>query len=316
MILELNDLIKVKDVGPRDGLQMEKAFIPTEDKIKLINDLSKTGVHGIQVTSVVHPKAVPQLADAEIVMKNIERHENVKYSVLVPNVRGAERAVLMLADEWELMHSVTESHCRSNGNKTVDESIKEHEKVVKIAHENNVTVQGGMATALGCPFEGRVPFERVLYTAEAYYSMGIRHIGVADTIGCADPKLVYTTMKRLIEKLPDVEFSLHLHNTRGMALANILAGINAGVRYFDASIGGLGGCPYAPGATGNVATEDLVHMLDLMNLQSGVDLNQLLTISKDVERLVGHQLESTIHRAGPSYQVHAAPTKQEKIENQ
>ncbi|HWO77811.1 MAG TPA: hydroxymethylglutaryl-CoA lyase [Bacillus sp. (in: firmicutes)] len=310
---ELNDFIKVKDVGPRDGLQMEKNFIPTEEKIKLINALSKTGVHGIQVTSLVHPKAVPQLADAEIVMKNIERQPGVTYSVLVPNERGAERAVPLQADEWELMHSVTESHSRSNANKSVDESLKEHEKVVKIAREHNVTVQGGMATALGCPFEGKVPFERVLYTAEAYYSMGIRHIGVADTIGCADPKLVYTTMKRLIDRFPDVEFSLHLHNTRGMALANVLAGIDAGVLYFDASIGGLGGCPYAPGATGNVATEDLVHMLNLMNVQSGIDLDQLLTIAKDVERLVGHKLESTIHRAGPSYQIHAAPASQEKL---
>lgn len=315
MIWQHNDLIKVKEVGPRDGLQMEKSFIPTEEKIKLINALSKTGVSGIQVTSVVHPKAVPQLADAEIVMKNIEREPNVKYSVLVPNVRGAERAVVMQADEWELMHSVTESHCRANSNKSVDESLKEHEKVVKIAHQNNVTVHGGMATALGCPFEGRVPFERVLYTAEAYYSMGIRHIGVADTIGCADPRLVNTTMKQLVDKFPDVEFSLHLHNTRGMALANILAGIDAGILNYDASIGGLGGCPYAPGATGNVATEELVHMLDLMNLQSGVDINQLLSISKDVERLVGHELESAIHRAGPSYQLHAAPNAQVKIDH-
>ncbi|MFP3916645.1 hydroxymethylglutaryl-CoA lyase [Lysinibacillus telephonicus] len=309
------DLIKVKDVGPRDGLQMEKAFIPTEEKIKLINALSKSGVSAIQVTSVVHPKAVPQLVDAEIVMKNIERQSNVKYSVLVPNERGAERAVPMQADEWELMHSVTEAHCRANSNKSVDESLKEHEKVVKIARQNNITVQGGMATALGCPFEGRVSFERVLYTAEAYYSMGIRHIGVADTIGCADPKLVYTTMKQLIDKFPDVEFSLHLHNTRGMALANILAGINAGVFNYDASIGGLGGCPYAPGATGNIATEDLVHMLDLMDLHSGVNLNELLSISKDVERLVGHELESAIHRAGPSYQLHAAPDAQVKLDH-
>lgn len=309
------DSIKVKDVGPRDGLQMEKAFIPTEEKIKLVNALSKSGVSAIQVTSVVHPKAVPQLVDAEIVMKNIERQPNVKYSVLVPNERGAERAVLMQADEWELMHSVTESHCRANSNKSVDDSLREHEKVVKIARQNNITVQGGMATALGCPFEGRVPFERVLYTAEAFYSMGIRHIGVADTIGCADPKLVYTTMKQLIDKFPDVEFSLHLHNTRGMALANILAGINAGVFNYDASIGGLGGCPYAPGATGNIATEDLVHMLNLMELNSGVDLNQLLSISKDVERLVGHELESAIHRAGPSYQLHDAPDAQVKIDH-
>ncbi|MDQ0217668.1 hydroxymethylglutaryl-CoA lyase [Peribacillus cavernae] len=313
MIWECNDFINVKEVGPRDGLQMEKEWIPTAEKIKLINALSKTGVNGIQVTSVVHPKAVPQLADAEEVMRSIERHPGVSYSVLVPNERGAERAVPMKADEWELMHSVTESHSLANANKKVDESLKEHEKVVKLANEQNVTVQGGMATALGCPFEGKVPFSRVAYVAEAYYSMGIRSISIADTIGVADPKLIYTTMNRLINQFPDVEFSLHLHNTRGMAIANVLAGIDAGVRSFDASMGGLGGCPYAPGATGNVSTEDLVHMLDLMNIPNGVDLNRLLDISKIVETLVGHTLESAIYRAGPADQLQVAPTAQKKI---
>ncbi|MDN4075483.1 hydroxymethylglutaryl-CoA lyase [Fictibacillus terranigra] len=310
---EFNDFIKVKDVGPRDGLQMEKAWIPTEEKINIINALSKTGVTGIQVTSLVHPKAVPQLADAEEVMRNIDRQSGVLYSVLVPNERGAQRAVPMKADEWELMHSVTESHSLANANKKVDESLKEHEKVVKLAHEHNVKVQGGMATALGCPFEGKVSFERVLYVAEAYYSMGIRSISIADTIGVADPKLVYTTLKRLIDQFPDVEFSLHLHNTRGMAIANVLAGIDAGVRAFDASIGGLGGCPYAPGATGNVSTEDLVHMLDLMNIPNGIDLKRLLELSKHVEKVVGHPLESAIFKAGPAGQLQAAPTVQEKI---
>jgi hydroxymethylglutaryl-CoA lyase len=312
MIWDFDRSIKVKEVGPRDGLQME-AILTSEEKIKLINALSKTGVHSIQVTSVVHPKAVPQMADAETVMKNIERQSGVSYSVLVPNERGAERAAMMQADEWELMHSVTESHSLANANKSVDESLKELEKVVKIAHEHEVTVQGAMATALGCPFEGNVPYEKVLYTVEAYYSMGIRKISVADTIGVADPKLVYTMMKKLVSQFTDVEFSLHLHNTRGMALANVLAGINAGVFSFDSSIGGLGGCPYAPGATGNLATEDLVHMLDLMNIKSGVDLTTLLGITKDVEKLVEHQLESSIHRAGPSYQIHSAPTTQQKI---
>lgn len=312
MIWDFDRSIKVKEVGPRDGLQME-AILTSEEKIKIINALSKTGVHSIQVTSVVHPKAVPQMADAETVMKNIERQSGVSYSVLVPNERGAERAAMMLADEWELMHSVTESHSLANANKSVDESLKELEKVVKIAHEHEVTVQGAMATALGCPFEGNVPYEKVLYTVEAYYSMGIRKISVADTIGVADPKLVYTMMKKLVSQFTDVEFSLHLHNTRGMALANVLAGINAGVFSFDSSIGGLGGCPYAPGATGNLATEDLVHMLVLMNIKSGVDLTQLLEITKDVEKLVEHQLESSIHRAGPSYQVHSAPSAQQKI---
>jgi hydroxymethylglutaryl-CoA lyase len=308
---ELPDAVEVNEVGPRDGFQAEEAFIPTKRKVEIIDALSRTGVARVQVTSVVHPKAVPQLTDAEEVMGRIERVPGVRYTVLVPNLRGAERAVPMGSDGWELMLSVTDSHSRSNANRSTEEALEGMEPVVALARQNGVEeVTGAMATALGCPFEGRVPFERVLYVAEAYRAMGVRHVSVADTVGVADPRLVFETMAGLKEKLPDVGFALHLHNTRGIALANVLAALQAGVTEFDSSVGGLGGCPFAPGATGNVSTEDLVHMLDLMGVRSGVDLDAVLDVAREVKEVVGHPLESAVARAGKADALHEAPQEQ------
>jgi hydroxymethylglutaryl-CoA lyase len=303
-------VVEINEVGPRDGFQAEEDFIPTERKVEVIDALSRTGVASIQVTSVVHPKAVPQLADAEEVMARIERVPGVRYTVLVPNLRGAERAVPMGADGWELMLSVTDSHSRSNANRGTEEALKGMEPVVALARESGVEVTGSMATALGCPFEGKVPFERVLYVAEAYRAMGVRRISVADTVGVADPRLVFVTMAGLRERMPGIEFGLHLHNTRGMALANVLAALQAGVTEFDSSVGGLGGCPFAPGATGNVSTEDLVHMLDLTGIRSGVDLDAMLAVAHKVKQVVGHPLESAVARAGKASDLHEAPRAQ------
>jgi hydroxymethylglutaryl-CoA lyase len=302
--------VEVNEVGPRDGFQAEDEFIPTGRKVEIIDALSRTGVTAIQVTSVVHPKAVPQLVDAEEVMARIERVPGVRYTVLVPNLRGAERAVPMNADGWELMLSVTDSHSRSNANRSTEEALKGMEPVVALARESGVEVTGSMATALGCPFEGKVPFERVLYVAEAYRAMGVSHISVADTVGVADPRLVFETMSGLKESLPDVALGLHLHNTRGMALANVVAALHAEVTEFDSALGGLGGCPFAPGASGNVSTEDLVHMLDLMGIRSGVDLDAVLAVSREVKKIAGHPLESAVERAGKSSDLHEAPRAQ------
>jgi hydroxymethylglutaryl-CoA lyase len=307
---ELPAAVEVNEVGPRDGFQAEEEFIPTGRKVEVVDALSRTGVAAIQVTSVVHPKAVPQLADAEAVMARIERAPGVRYTVLVPNLHGAERAVPMNADGWELMLSVTDSHSRSNANRSTDEALKGMEPVVALARENGVEVTGSLATALGCPFEGRVPFERVLYVAEAYRAMKVMRISVADTVGVADPRLVFDTMSRLKERLPDVRLGLHLHNTRGMALANVLAALQAGVTQFDSSVGGLGGCPFAPGATGNISTEDLVHMLDLMGVRSGVDLDSMLAVAREVSEVVRHPLESAVARAGKASDLHEAPQTQ------
>lgn len=302
--MNLPESVEIHEVGPRDGLQNEKEFVPTEKKVAIVDALSRTGVESIQVTSVVHPKAVPQLADAGEVMAKIERREGVRYTVLVPNLRGAERAVPMEADEWELMLSVTDSHSRANANRSTEEALRGMEPVVVLARENGVEVAGGMATALGCPFEGKVPFERVAYVVEAYHAMGVRRVGVADTVGVADPKLVYETMSGLAERFPDVRFGLHLHNTRGMALANVLAAMQAGVRDFDSSVGGTGGCPFAPGATGNVSTEDLVHVLELMGVKTNVNLDATLDVAREVREVLRRPLESAVLRAGRSDELH------------
>jgi hydroxymethylglutaryl-CoA lyase len=302
---DLPGMVNIHEVGPRDGLQNEREFIPTEKKIALVNALARTGVESIQVTSVVHPRAVPQLADAEEVMANVDRREGMRYTVLVPNLRGAERAVPMNADEWELMLSVTDSHSRANANRPTEEALRGMEPVIALARESGIEISGGMATALGCPFQGRVSFERVSWVVEAYREMGVRRIGVADTVGVADPRLVHETMSGLTQRFPNIRFVLHLHNTRGMALANTLAGLQAGVRDFDSSVGGTGGCPFAPGATGNISTEDLAHMLDLMGVRTSVDVDAVLGVARGLRATLGHPLESAVLRAGKSEDLHS-----------
>lgn len=305
--------VHVREVGPRDGFQAEAGFIPTDAKVAIIDRLAETGVPTIQATSVVHPRAVPQLADAEEVMARITRRPGIRYSVLVPNLRGAERAVAMQVDEWDLMLSVTDAHSRSNANRDTEEALDAMAAVAELGHRHGVRVSGGMATALGCPFEGRTPYERLHHVVGRYHEMGIRHMSVADTVGVADPRLVYDVMSRLLADFPDVEFGLHLHNTRGMALANVLAGMQAGVTVFDSAVAGLGGCPYAPGATGNLATDDLVHMLELMEVETGVDMAAVLSLARGtVADAVDHALESAVARAGVSWDLHTAPERQVK----
>lgn len=304
--------VQIHEVGPRDGLQMEATFVPTDTKIEMVNRVARTGVASVQVTSLVHPRAVPQLTDAEEVMSRIDRVPGVRYTVLVPNLRGAERAVPLRADEWELMLSVSEAHSRSNSNRSVDDALKGMEPVVRLAHESGVEVRGGMATALGCPFEGRVPRDQIVHVVDTYRAMGVRRVGVADTVGVADPRHVFETVSDLRERFPDVELSLHLHNTRDMALANLLAGLQAGITSFDTSIGGLGGCPFAPGATGNLCTEDAVHMLQLMGVDTGADLDALIDVARWMQGVVNHRLESAVLRAGKSETLHPAPTAQLK----
>jgi hydroxymethylglutaryl-CoA lyase len=309
---ELPDRVRVNEVGPRDGFQLEKVMISTEEKVEIIDALSRTGLPGVQVTSFVRPDAVPQLRDAEEVMGQITRQEGVSYEVLVPNVRGAERALAYNADLWETMLSVSDSHSRANANRNTADALAGMKDVVAMGQEAGVEVVGGMATALGCPFEGRISYERVSWVVGTYYDMGVRHITAADTSGVADPAHVYGMASRLVADFPDVTFALHLHDTRGLGLSNVLAGMAAGIVNFDSSVGGLGGCPYAPGATGNISTEDLVHMLTLMGVDTGVDLPALLSVSrKQVAGVVDHRLESSLSRAEPSWVLHPSPAAQE-----
>lgn len=301
MFQNLPTSVKIVDMTPRDGFQMETAFfIPTEQKIEIVNMISRTGVPEIQVTSFVHPRAVPQLRDAEEVMRGIDRVEGVKYRVLVPNLKGAERAAQVGADEWNLMLSVTDSHSLSNANCPTDEAIDRLVPVIRLAEEVGVPVTGGAAVSLGCPFEGFPSVERLIHVYGRLYDLGIRKMSIADTVGMASPTLVYDRVSRLRERFPDVRWGLHLHDTRRMAMANIIAGLEAGIDEFDGTIGGLGGCPYAPGATGNISTEDVVHMLHEMGIETGVDLDALLDVARRLREVVQHELDSNILRAGKS----------------
>lgn len=292
--------VTVCEVGPRDGFQMEAAFIATEVKIRLINALSRTGVREIQATSFVHPKAIPQLRDAEVVMTGIERLPGVRYTAVVLNERGAERAIASNVDRIDVVVSASDSHSLSNANMPTARAMERAGSVVALARQAGKDVSVGFATALGCPFEGFLPYARVeALVTQAVEGFGAARVSIADTVGMANPTLVETTIRALRQRFPSVRFSLHLHNTRGMGLANLLAGLEAGVTHFDASVAGLGGCPYAPGATGNVATEDVVHMLEEMGVATYVRLDALIDAARQVQEAVGHA-DSAVLKAGTS----------------
>jgi len=311
--MRLPKSVKIVEVGPRDGFQAERQWIPTETKIEIVNALSRSGLKDIQVTSFVHPKAVPQLADAEQVMAGIEKVPGVEYRVLVPNMKGFQRALPFKPTRMNFMMSVTESHNRANANCSIEESLRGFEPMAAAAIEAGIKPVGGMACTFGCPFEGEVPIQQIERIAKRYVEMGIREMGLSDTIGVANPLQVYRVASHMLDRFPEVQWNLHLHNTRDMALANVLAAMQAGMTSFESSIGGLGGCPYAPGATGNVATEDLVNMLTEMGIETGVDLDALIAVAKRVQQVVPHRLDSCMVRAGKRTDLKPAPAEQRKI---
>lgn len=296
--MQFPERVTIHEVCPRDGFQPEAGWIPTETKIEIIDALSQTGVTEIQATSFVHPRAIPQLRDAEEVIVGITKQSAVRYDALVPNLRGAERAAETEVDVWHLMLSASESHNRENGNRAISETLAGFPSVVELAAERGVEVHGGLAVAFGCPYEGEVPIDQLIWVVGEYVALGIEHVSLGDTTGMANPAQIYDTMMRLRDRFPDTRWTLHLHDTRGMALANVVAGLQAGVDHYDSAAGGLGGCPYAPGATGNVATEDLVHMLHLMGIETGVDLDAVISIAARLQDVVEHSLESRILKAG------------------
>jgi hydroxymethylglutaryl-CoA lyase len=305
--------VKIVEVGTRDGFQNEKQFIPTDKKIEIINALSKTGLKNIQVTSFVHPKAIPQLADSEEVMSRIERLPGISYRVSAPNLKGVLRAISLKPDKINLMMSVTESHNRSNANRSIEESLRDFENLVPMILDAGISVVGGMACALGCPFEGRVPVQQLERIVDRYIAMGIRNVGISDTIGVANPKLVYDVVSHMKKRYPEIHFNMHFHNNRDLALANTLASMEAGVTEFDAAIGGLGGCPYAPNAAGNIATEDLVNMMTEMGIETGIDLDALMSVSEMVQKVVPHPLNSAIMKSGKPWVLQKAPDQQVKM---
>jgi hydroxymethylglutaryl-CoA lyase len=308
---ELPATVRIQEVGPRDGFQLEPAVIGTADKIAIIDALGATGVPAMQLTSFVRPDAVPQLSDAAQVMAGVAMVPGVEYSVLVPNLKGAQRALEFDADVWELMLSTTDAHSIANANRPTEAAFELIRPAIELGQANGVQLVGGLATALGCPFEGRTSFERVAWVVGLYADAGVRHVTLADTAGLADPAHVHDMSSRLRAAFPEVTVTLHLHNTRGLGMANVLAGLAAGITHYDSSIGGLGGCPYAPGATGNIATEELVHLLSLLGIDTGVDLDALVRIARGpVGTAVGHPLESSFEKADPSWVLHAPPTRQ------
>jgi len=313
--LNLPSKIIVCEVAPRDGFQAETMWIPTENKVEIIRKLASTGLQSMEVTSFVHPKAIPQHRDAEEVVRQTQDLSGIKFRALVPNVRGAQRAIDVGIKKLKLMLSATDSHSLSNANCLTDEALNGFSPIIDLAEKNNVKVGGSISVAFGCPYEGKVPIERINHIVERYVSMGINEVSLADSTGMANPKQVFEMVGKLRNDFPSITFSMHLHNTRGMALSNAVAAMQQGIIHFDSSIAGLGGCPYAPGATGNVATEDLVHLLFEMGVDTGIDLDALLNVAKDVTEIIGHDGGSYLLKAGPSSQLHRKPSSQVKLES-
>jgi hydroxymethylglutaryl-CoA lyase len=290
--------ISVREVGPRDGLQNEDP-VPTQAKIELIDRLSLTGVQRIEAVSFVRPDAIPQMADADEVWRGIERASGVRYSALVPNLRGARRALDSGLTEIEAVVSASDTHNRKNVNRSTAESLNDIGEIIALAHDRGASCQVIVSTAWGCPYEGDVPVEQVVAAARRAVADGADTISFGDTTGMATPGRVDALVGEFRSACPDVGLNLHFHNTRGTGLANVLAALQLGVADFDASVGGLGGCPYAPGATGNIATEELVHMVEDMGVSTGIDLDAMIEAAADAERIIGRQLPSQVLRAGP-----------------
>ena len=288
----------IQEVVTRDGFQAESSFIPSADKIALINRLSQAGYAKIEVTSFTSPKAIPMLADAEEVMSKIERGPGVVYTVLIPNLKGAERALRVGVDEFNLVMSVSETHNQSNLRMSRADSATALGDVIRLAHDAKVAVNVSLSTSFGCPMSGMTPLSELMHWIDHFANEGVRGISICDTTGMANPQHVKEVCEQAQSKYPAMEWTLHFHNTRGMGLANALAAVEAGINRFDSSLGGLGGCPYAPGATGNVCTEELVHMFDLMGYNTNINLDLLLECSAQLRDLVGRALPSQLLLAG------------------
>jgi hydroxymethylglutaryl-CoA lyase len=295
---DLPERLSLREVGPRDGLQNEDP-VPTAAKVALIDALSGTGVGRIEAVSFVHPKAIPQMADAAEVWSAVTQNPDVRYSALVPNLTGAERALAAGFREIEVVVSASDTHNRKNINRSTEESLDDIAAILDLVHAQGATCQVIVSTAWGCPYEGDVPVERVVGVASRAVRDGADGLSYGDTTGMATPSRVTRLVGETRSTLPETGLNLHFHNTRGTGLANVLAALELGVSDFDASVGGLGGCPYAPGATGNIATEELVHMVEDMGVDTGVDLEAMIAAAAEAERIVGRTLPSQVLRAGP-----------------
>jgi hydroxymethylglutaryl-CoA lyase len=298
--------IYFNEVVTRDGFQIEPEFIATDAKVQLVDALSGCGYAKIEVTSFTSPKAIPMLRDAEEVMGRIRRVPGVEYTVLVPNLRGAERALESRADELNLVMSTSETHNLANLRMPREKSFAALAEVIRVVG-GRTPVNVSLSTCFGCPMEGEVPQEEVLAWAQRFADLGVRGLTICDTTGMAHPEQVSRMCEALQQRFGGLQLTLHFHNTRGMGLANVLASVQAGIVRFDGSLGGLGGCPYAPGASGNISSEDAIHMLAAMGNDTGIDLPRLLQVARALPAIVGHEVPGQVAKAGPSTQLHPAP---------
>jgi len=298
--------IYFNEVATRDGFQIEPEFIPTDTKVRLVDALSECGYAKIEVTSFTSPKAIPMLRDAEEVMGRIRRVPGVEYTVLVPNLRGAERAMESRADELNLVMSTSETHNLANLRMPREKSFAALAEVIRVV-DDRTPINVSLSTAFGCPMEGEVPQEDVLRWAQRFADLGVRGLTICDTTGMAHPAQVARMCEALQQRFAKQQLTLHFHNTRGMGLANLLAAVQAGIVRFDGSLGGLGGCPYAPGASGNISSEDAIHMLDAMGYDTGIALTRLLEVARAMPAIVGHEVPGQVAKAGPITHLHPVP---------
>lgn len=290
--------VRICEVGLRDGLQNEKRLFSVEEKLRLLNSVVASGIKIVEIGAFVHPKAVPAMAETEQLCRQMRKLSGVEYRALVANLKGVERAHQADITKVKLTVSASEAHCRSNLNKTPAEIIEGFASCVEYAGQHNIGVSGAISTAFGCPFEGRVKVEQVERIVHDFLRLGITELSLSDTTGMANPKQAYELGFYMVNTFPSVRWVMHFHNTRGMALANIMAGIQAGITTFDGAFAGLGGCPFAPGASGNVATEDVIHMLHEMGIATGIDLAAAMSTAAMAQEMVGHQTESFVLKAG------------------
>ena len=298
--------IYFNDVVTRDGFQIEPNFIATDDKVRLIDELSQCGFAKIEVTSFTSPKAIPMLRDAEEVMGRIKRVPSVEYTVLVPNLRGAERAFESKADEFNLVMSTSETHNLANLRMTREKSFAGLAEVIKYV-DGRTPINVSLSTSFGCPMEGDVPQKVIEGFAQRFADLGVRGLTICDTTGMANPAQVISMSESMQKLFPEMQVTMHFHNTRGMGLANVLAAVQSGITRFDGSLGGLGGCPYAPGASGNISSEDAIHMLDAMGYDTGMNIPNLLAIARELPAIVGHTVPGQVAKAGRTCDLHQAP---------
>lgn len=285
------------EVGPRDGLQNEPSVLPVDKKLALIEGTADAGVKIIEMGSFMNPKAVPQMADTDEVAHKLKKTPGVEYRALVANMKGVERALSSGITKVKLVLSASETHAMANLRKTISQLLEGFRECAEFARANGAEVSGAISTAFGCPFEGKIAPSKVKEIAAQMRSLGLTELSLSDTTGMANPAQVYNLSSEMKREFPDVRWFLHFHNTRGMALANTVAGLQAGIIRFDASLAGLGGCPYAPGASGNIASEDMIHMFHEMGIETGIDLGKMIALAKQLRDWVGHA-DSAILKAG------------------